>query len=164
MIEGKGISVAECASMLGAWLPSPGIGRRLPPPVSRITSQRSTSIVFKVKNVEDQGFPLGEKRPGLPCCYALLRKNRQIFPLSPHLQDIVPQADESPFSFDLLQSSKKELREASDLFDLSEYCFHTLFASRVNCLSYRGLQLPSPPLHYAQVVGDSSSGSRLGLF
>ena len=113
---------------------------------------------------EGKRWPLDEKGPDLNCFSASLRQGRQTSPASPHFQEIVPQADQSPFGFDLLQSPKEKLTETSGLFDLAEYRFHTLFSLGVNLPSLFGFQLPAHPVHYAHIFGDSSSWSRLGLF
>jgi hypothetical protein len=107
---------------------------------------------------------LGEKGDGRPYVSAPLPQNRKTFPTSPHLQEIVAQADQSPFGFDLLQSPKEKLTESSSLFDLSEDCFHTVFSLGVNLPSLFGFQLPAHPVHCAHIFGDASSWSRLGLF
>ena len=64
-----------------------------------------------------------------------LHKSGQISPASPHFQDIVPQADESPFGFDLLQPAEEKSAESSELLDLSENRLNTFFTLRVNSLS-----------------------------
>jgi hypothetical protein len=105
-----------------------------------------------------------KKKTDLSYFRASLRQGGQTSPASPHFQEIVPQADQSPFSFDLFQSPKEKLTETSGLFDLSEDCFHTLFSLGVNLPSLFGLQLPAHPVHYAHIFGDASSWSKLGLF
>ncbi len=102
--------------------------------------------------------------PDFPYKRETLRQGRQTSPASPHFQEIVPQADQSPFRFDLLQSPEEKLSETSGLFDLPEDRFHALFSLGVNLLSPFGLKLPAHPVHDAHLFGDAYSWNRLGLF
>src|SRR2546422_10621518 len=55
-------------------------------------------------------------------------------PVAPNLEQIMRQADQTPFATDVLQATKQEAAEPTRFFDLTKHGFHDDLAPRVQRL------------------------------
>ena len=55
-------------------------------------------------------------------------------PGAPNREQIMRQADQTPFATDVLQATQQEAAEPTRFFDLAKHGFHDDLASRVQCL------------------------------